>query len=540
MKTIIYYLILVIIVIYFGSFYKKLIDQKAFIETFDARFRNNAVLRNYDTYNNSYLNLVKNNDSLDQSFKNNKYVSFYDTIFNNFFRLKDETAKIAPEIRRRNDILTRDTNQFKGELANDRNFIESRSNEIIKKYKANIDANFKDASNLRPDENSNCSYWAGIGECNNNPGYMLYRCATSCANVNSKPVQQISDNPSHMMNYRGQFGKIFSILVQGQNSGTIWGTDIYTDDSYIGKAAVYDGRVNMGQTKTLYIEMLPAQSSYRGGQQNGITSNAYGYWGGSYKFVNAPRVSPTENLKRTLDNLINQNTQPEANKFIDGIPSNRDVISKVDTAYNKNLQQNQNALNAMALTFQGDLNQAVSSAIDGTVRNLPNLNVGNNPGILVRIYSSSQPIANNAPKLSGTMMNEYVIPAINYFATSGIDSLFSGKKISGMYRYLEFFGTIVIPRDVVVIEFKVESAAGARLFFAGAIAINDFSPNKAVDANSGLNYVVPGQKVPFKLQILEGLDNTTNYVMLKWRLNQKGAYVVIPREYFFLPDMNMR
>ena len=398
-------------------------------------------------------------------------------------------------------------------------------------------------SNLRPDENPNCAYWAGIGECRNNPGYMLYRCETSCANVNSKPVQQISDNPSNMVNYRGQQDKIFSILVEGQNSGTIWGTDIYTDDSYIGKAAVYAGRLTIGQTKTLYIEMLPGQNEYQGGTQNGITSNAYGNWGGSYKFVNAPRVSPTENLKRTLDNLINQNTQPEANKFIDGIPTNRDVLTKVNNTYNNNLQQNRNALNSMALTFQGELNQSVSSAIDGTLKNLPNLNIGNNPGILVRIYSSSQPITNNASKLNGTMMNEYVVPAINYFATSGIDSLFSGKKkISpgGGYRYLEFFGTIVIPRDVVVIEFKVESAAGARLFFAGAIAINDFSPNKAVDANSGLNYVVPGQKVPFKLQILEGLDNTTNYVMLKWRLNQKGAYIVVPREYFFLPDMNAR
>jgi len=539
MKTIIYYLILVIIIVYFGIFYKKLIDQKAFIETFDARFRNNAVLRNYDTYNNSYLNLVKNNDSLDQSFKNNKYVSYYDTIFNNFFRLKEETAKIAPEIRRRNDILTSDTNRFKDELSRDRNFIDSKSNEIIQKYKANIDANFK--SEIRPDENPNCAYWAGIGECNNNPNYMLYRCATSCSKVKSKPVQPIPNDSPHMMAYRGQFNKIFSIRVKGANSGTIWGTDIYTDDSSIVKAAVYDGRLTIGQTKTLYIQMLPAQNAYQGGTRNGITSNPYSWWGGSYKFVNAPRMSPTENLNQTLNNLINQNTQPEANKFIDGIPSNRDVRTKVDTAYNNNLKQNQNMLNSMQLAFTGQLNQAVSSAIDGTVKNLPNLNIGNNPGILVRIYTSSQPIANNASSLNGTMVSEYVVPSINFFATSGSDSLFSGKKISGAgNRYLEFLGTIVIPRDVVVIEFKVESAAGARLYFAGAIVINDFNPNKAVDANSGLNYVIAGQKVPFKLQILESLGDTTNFVMLKWRLNQRGPYVIVPREYFFLPDMNMR
>jgi hypothetical protein len=33
-----------------------------------------------------------------------------------------------------------------------------------------------------PDENSWCQYWARIGECEKNPGYMLYRCQTSCQN----------------------------------------------------------------------------------------------------------------------------------------------------------------------------------------------------------------------------------------------------------------------------------------------------------------------------------------------------------------------
>ena len=31
-----------------------------------------------------------------------------------------------------------------------------------------------------PDENGSCPYWASIGECNKNPGYMLHRCKTSC------------------------------------------------------------------------------------------------------------------------------------------------------------------------------------------------------------------------------------------------------------------------------------------------------------------------------------------------------------------------
>ena len=30
------------------------------------------------------------------------------------------------------------------------------------------------------DDNSNCKYWAGIGECDANPNYMLVRCKKSC------------------------------------------------------------------------------------------------------------------------------------------------------------------------------------------------------------------------------------------------------------------------------------------------------------------------------------------------------------------------
>ena len=35
----------------------------------------------------------------------------------------------------------------------------------------------------KSDENDNCGYWASIGECEKNPGYMLDRCQTSCKNT---------------------------------------------------------------------------------------------------------------------------------------------------------------------------------------------------------------------------------------------------------------------------------------------------------------------------------------------------------------------
>lgn len=40
-------------------------------------------------------------------------------------------------------------------------------------------------NNPRPDEDLECSFWARIGECAKNPGYMLYHCQTSCKNTDA-------------------------------------------------------------------------------------------------------------------------------------------------------------------------------------------------------------------------------------------------------------------------------------------------------------------------------------------------------------------
>ena len=33
------------------------------------------------------------------------------------------------------------------------------------------------------DQHENCEYWASIGECDLNPGYMLHSCADACSKV---------------------------------------------------------------------------------------------------------------------------------------------------------------------------------------------------------------------------------------------------------------------------------------------------------------------------------------------------------------------
>ena len=68
----------------------------------------------------------------------------------------------------------------------------------------------------------------------------------------------------------------------------IWGTDVYTDDSSVCTAAVHAGLIKVASGGKVTIQMLDGQSSYRGSKRNGVASQPYGPWGGSYFVVDAP------------------------------------------------------------------------------------------------------------------------------------------------------------------------------------------------------------------------------------------------------------
>lgn len=118
---------------------------------------------------------------------------------------------------------------------------------------------------------------------------------TNLASVDS--VTPLGTAPSTMDTYKNHIGSVYSMTVVGKNSGSVWGSDIYTADSQVGKAAVNAGRVGIGQSKTVYVKILGPQSSYQGTNRNGASTSSYGYWGYSFKFVDvteAPTQAPTE------------------------------------------------------------------------------------------------------------------------------------------------------------------------------------------------------------------------------------------------------
>jgi hypothetical protein len=68
------------------------------------------------------------------------------------------------------------------------------------------------------------------------------------------------------------------------NYRTVWGTDIYTDDSSICSAAVHAGMLT-DAGGVVAIQMMGRQQRFVGSPRNGVTTSNYGSWPGSYRFV---------------------------------------------------------------------------------------------------------------------------------------------------------------------------------------------------------------------------------------------------------------
>lgn len=81
----------------------------------------------------------------------------------------------------------------------------------------------------------------------------------------------------------GEVGKVTYYEVTGTNNESIYGTDIYTTGSHLGKAAVHCGLLKVGQRGIVKVTMMPGQASYEATTRHGIASIAYGQWNLSFK-----------------------------------------------------------------------------------------------------------------------------------------------------------------------------------------------------------------------------------------------------------------
>lgn len=94
--------------------------------------------------------------------------------------------------------------------------------------------------------------------------------------------------------FRGQDGTEQTIDCPGGGTADrIWGTGIYTDDSSICTAAVQSGLITFAEGGEVTILIGSGQESFDGGIANGVESEDYGPWEGSFTFPDAPPGSVT-------------------------------------------------------------------------------------------------------------------------------------------------------------------------------------------------------------------------------------------------------
>ncbi len=86
--------------------------------------------------------------------------------------------------------------------------------------------------------------------------------------------------------HRGQDGEEFDYECPPNGEpNTVWGTDIYTDDSSVCTAAAHVGVITVEDGGDVTIEIRPGEDSYDGSERNGITTLDYPSWGGSFVIV---------------------------------------------------------------------------------------------------------------------------------------------------------------------------------------------------------------------------------------------------------------
>jgi hypothetical protein len=104
----------------------------------------------------------------------------------------------------------------------------------------------------------------------------------------------VPNRTSAMSSYRDLVGHSITIPVVGAATGSVWGSDIYTDDSSVAAAAVHSGALRVGELGWVKVTLMPGEPRYQGSQRNGVTSQAYEAFEGSFRVEPAAPPSVIE------------------------------------------------------------------------------------------------------------------------------------------------------------------------------------------------------------------------------------------------------
>lgn len=92
-----------------------------------------------------------------------------------------------------------------------------------------------------------------------------------------------AEAPQTMMGLCDTVGQSYYFRVHGQDTGTVWGTDVYTGDSALASAALHAGAVEQGESKVVKITVAEPQRTYVGSTRHGVTTHNFGPYGTAYR-----------------------------------------------------------------------------------------------------------------------------------------------------------------------------------------------------------------------------------------------------------------
>ncbi len=100
----------------------------------------------------------------------------------------------------------------------------------------------------------------------------------------TSPVVEMTLDPGSVAEYPGAVaGKNLVVWIKGRKTGgSVWGSEIYTNDSTLALAAVHAGVLADGESAAITVKVLPGQDNYSSTTKNGVSTSGYGYWGLSY------------------------------------------------------------------------------------------------------------------------------------------------------------------------------------------------------------------------------------------------------------------
>ncbi|PJF27741.1 MAG: hypothetical protein CUN53_02910 [Phototrophicales bacterium] len=107
--------------------------------------------------------------------------------------------------------------------------------------------------------------------------------AAVTAPPSSVSAQAILWTTNARMNFPGAPGTVFVVSCPPNGTASsVWGTDIYTDDSSICTAAVHAGVITPASGGTFEIMIMAGQSGYPGSTRNGVMTSQWGSWDRSF------------------------------------------------------------------------------------------------------------------------------------------------------------------------------------------------------------------------------------------------------------------